>query len=561
MSESLDVALTFAVAKTRQHYDVSLYEIGYEQDVELGILAGKQSRFPRDPNIPREAYECLYSTWIANCLNGSQADVVFVVRSKLGDTDHVVGMLAAKIEHKSGHIILLAVSPEHRRQGLGKLLIASAYNWVSTKGISLVFVTTQEENTSAVTLYKSCGGLKHRTSFDFHFWLRGLQFADPASSEIPNAKPFTCKNDISNVLRVMKSGMSHTHWHYGPECEKFLETELGAAKCLLTTSGTSALELSALCIGCQPGMEIIMPSYTFVSTALAFVTHGAVPVFVDIRADTQNIDETKIEAAITSKTTAIVCVHYAGVACEMDTIMSIAKRYGLYVIEDNAHGIFGTYKGRPLGTIGDLGCLSFHYTKNFTCGEGGALLLKNKTMLSQALISWEKGTNRCDFLEGKVSKYYWVDRGGSFVLSELNAAVLYSQLSSREFILKERLRIWHFYHAKLEHLENSKKLKRPVIPMHCEHNAHIYYIRVYDTRDSSRLAASAKKSKIGLFTHYEPLHASTGATKFARAHQDCPETDLCALTLFRLPIWVGMSEAELERVVKIIYLTLGDRST
>lgn len=529
--------------------------------MKLGILAGGQSRFARDPNIPREAYERVYSTWIANCLNGSQADVVFVARNKLGDTDHIVGMLAAKIHDEAGHIILLAVSPEHRRQGIGKLLIASAYNWFLTRGISLAFVTTQEENTSAVTLYESCGGLKQRASFDFHFWLRGIQFADPASSDIPNAKPFTCKNDISNVLRVMQSGMSHTHWHYGPECEKLLEAELGAAKCLLTTSGTSALELSALCIGCQPGMEIIIPSYTFVSTALAFVTHGAVPVFVDIRADTQNIDETKIEAAITSKTVAIVCVHYAGVACEMDTIMSIAKHYGLYVIEDNAHGIFGTYKGRPLGTIGDLGCLSFHYTKNFTCGEGGALLLNNRTLVSRALISWEKGTNRFDFLEGKVSKYYWVDKGGSFVLSELNAAVLHSQLSSRNFVLQDRLRIWYFYHAKLEHLENSKMLKRPFIPAHCEHNAHIYYIRVYDAQDRHRLAESAKKFKIGLFTHYEPLHASTGAAKFARVHQDCQETESCALTLFRLPIWVGMSEAELERVVEMIDAVFRDRST
>jgi dTDP-4-amino-4,6-dideoxygalactose transaminase len=264
---------------------------------------------------------------------------------------------------------------------------------------------------------------------DFHFWLGSKCFNDvETNSDVPQNIPFFTGSEVRNLQDLFERQQIATHGKYGKLCQNRLESELGARKVLLVTSGTSALELCSLAICTQPGDEIIMPTYTFVSTATAFVNHGGVPVFVDIRRDTQNIDESKIEDAITEKTKAIVVVHYAGVPCEMDIILDIARRHGLRVIEDNAHGIFSTYKGKNLGTLGDLAALSFHYTKNLSCGEGGAVVVNAPELISRCMVAWEKGTNRFDFIAGKVDKYAWVDKGSSFVMSELNAAVLAAQV-------------------------------------------------------------------------------------------------------------------------------------
>jgi len=291
-----------------------------------------------------------------------------------------------------------------------------------------------------------------------------------------------------------------------------------------------------------------------VSTANAFLIHGAKPVFVDIRSDTQNIDETKIEAAVRPGITRAICVvHYAGVPCEMDKIMDIAKRHNLLVIEDNAHGIFSRYKGKMLGTIGHLGAFSFHYTKNIATGEGGAVAVNRQELIRQAMLVYEKGTNRFDFLQGRVSKYNWVTKGGSFPMSEIAAAVLLGQLESRDTIQSSRMRTWKLYHDALEKLELEGKLRRPVIPEGCTHNAHIYYIRVPKVSDFKRVAQTAGLRKISIFTHYEPLHNSTGGRKYGRTHGTCSEADACASQLYRLPMWAGLTDHDIERVVDAVY--------
>jgi len=330
-----------------------------------------------------------------------------------------------------------------------------------------------------------------------------------------------------------------------------LKCDLGVKHALLVSSGTSALEMCAMCIGAKPGTEVILPSYTFVSTANAFVTFGATPVLVDIRADTQNIDERKIEEAITPRTRAICVVHYAGVPCEMDVIMAIARRHDLLVVEDNAHGVYSSYKGQMLGSIGDCAALSFHYTKNLACGEGGALLVNNPRLVQTAYIAWEKGTNRMDFLLGKVDKYTWIDKGGSYVMSEISAAVLHAQLEERVMINASRMQVWETYHAALEGLEAKGKLVRPVIPEGCTHNAHIFYIRVRDPEDCAKLDRLAKERNIGIFSHYLALHNSPGAAKYGRS-MDCPESSRCTTQLRRLPIWVGLGTEQVAFVVTTV---------
>ncbi|XRB07643.1 dTDP-4-amino-4,6-dideoxygalactose transaminase [Pycnococcus provasolii] len=389
-------------------------------------------------------------------------------------------------------------------------------------------------------VYEKCGGLCVEAEYDFHFWTTLEPFDDPKSSDIPNCKPFLVGHELDNIKDMFSSRSIATHAKYGPLCQEFLEKELGAMKVLLVCSGTAGLEVSSLCCDIHEGDEVIVPSYTFVSTANAFVLHGATPVFVDIRSDTQNIDETKIEAAITEKTKAIAVVHYAGVPCEMDAIMDIAERRNLIVVEDNAHGVFSSYKGRKLGTIGHLGVLSFHYTKNIVCGEGGAVIINRPEMLSRAMIAWEKGTNRFDFLSGKVDRYAWVDRGSSFILSELQSAVLYAQLCNWQQIIERRLFVWNTYHALLELSERTGRLRRPIIPDGCAHNAHIYYVRIPDPTQFSRVAELAKERRVGIFTHYVPLHSSTGGSKYGRASDSLLEVNLCYAQLYRLPMWVGI---------------------
>jgi len=328
---------------------------------------------------------------------------------------------------------------------------------------------------------------------------------------------------------------------YTKKCNAWIEDKTGTAKALLTTSCTHALEMAALLCEIEPGDEVIMPSYTFVSTADAFVLRGAEIVFVDIRPDTMNINETLIEAAITEKTKAIVPVHYAGVACEMDTIMDVAKRYNLKVVEDAAQGIMSTYKGQALGAIGDFGCYSFHETKNYSMGEGGALLIKNSDDINRAEIIREKGTNRSRFFRGEIDKYTWVEAGSSYLPSELNAAYLYAQLDDAQTIFDDRMRSWNTYYELLKPLADSGYIELPVIPEGLTHNAHMFYIKCKDLEERSALIAFLKERGVGAVFHYIPLHSAPAGIEHGRFHGEDKYTTKESERLTRLPLWYGLT--------------------
>lgn len=339
---------------------------------------------------------------------------------------------------------------------------------------------------------------------------------------------------------------------YTKKCNAWIEEQTKTAKALLTTSCTHATEMAALLCDIQPGDEVIMPSYTFVSTADAFVLRGANVVFVDIRPDTMNIDETKIEDAITEKTKAIVPVHYAGVACEMDTIMDIARRHNLKVIEDAAQGVMSFYKGHALGTIGDYGCFSFHETKNYSMGEGGALLIHDPAMIEEAEIVREKGTNRSKFFRGQIDKYTWVNAGSSYLPSELNAAYLWAQLEAADKIYDDRMATWNHYYEGFKELEKEGYIQLPVVPEGCRHNAHMFYIKAKDLEERSRLIKYLKENEIQAVFHYIPLHSAPAGQKFGRFHGEDIYTTKESERLMRLPMYYGLESDTVERIIETV---------
>jgi dTDP-4-amino-4,6-dideoxygalactose transaminase len=362
---------------------------------------------------------------------------------------------------------------------------------------------------------------------------------------IPFNKPYLTGKELHYISEAHARGQLAGDGYFTKQCNAWLEEKTGCRKALLTHSCTAALEMAAILADIQPGDEVIMPSYTFVSTANAFVLRGGVPVFVDIREDTLNIDEQLIEAAITPRTKAIVPVHYAGVACEMDTIMAIARNHNLLVIEDAAQGVMATYKGRPLGSIGDLGCYSFHETKNIIAGEGGALLINNPTFAERAEIIREKGTNRSQFFRGQVDKYTWVDVGSSYLPGELIAAFLWAQMEEAEKITAKRLEIWDDYHQAFEDLETAGRLRRPIEPTNCVHNGHMYYLLLRDLDDRSRFIHSMKEISINCVFHYVPLHSASFASMLKSSQNmrsSLKNTDLLSDRLVRLPLWIGMEQ-------------------
>lgn len=336
------------------------------------------------------------------------------------------------------------------------------------------------------------------------------------------------------------------------KCSRWLTDKTGTAATLLTTSCTHALEMAAILADIKPGDEVIMPSYTFVSTADAFVLRGARIVFVDVRPDTMNIDEKLIEAAITSKTRAIAPVHYAGVGCEMDEIMDIARRYDLKVVEDTAQGIMSEYKGRALGTFGDFGCLSFHETKNYSMGEGGALLINCEDMIEQAEIIREKGTDRSKFYRGQIDKYTWVDYGSSYLPSEMNAAYLYAQLEEADKVNDSRLCCWKRYYENLSELSDKERIELPFVPGYCKHNAHMFYIKAKDIEERSRLIAFLKERGVGSVFHYIPLHSSPAGRKFGRFSGEDVYTTRESERLLRLPMWYGLTEENVDYVCECV---------
>ncbi len=362
-----------------------------------------------------------------------------------------------------------------------------------------------------------------------------------------NVAPFTGKE-----FEYIKEAISQEHicgdGIFTGKCNRWIEERTGTAKALLTTSCTHATEMAALLLDLKPGDEVIMPSYTFVSTADAFVLRGAVPVFVDIRPDTMNIDENLIENAVTEKTRAIVPVHYAGVSCEMDKIMELAKKYSLAVIEDAAQGVCSSYKGRALGSIGDYGCFSFHETKNFSMGEGGALLIRDAEHIEDAEILREKGTNRSKFFRGQIDKYTWVNYGSSYLPSDMNAAYLWAQLEVADKITEARMHSWNSYYEQLKQLEDEGKAELPVVPEGCGHNAHMFYLKAKDLEERTRLIEYLKKEGVQTVFHYVPLHTAPAGQKFGRFCGEDRYTTKESERLLRLPMYYGLKEEEVSFV-------------
>ncbi|MGH8559414.1 MAG: dTDP-4-amino-4,6-dideoxygalactose transaminase [Methylococcales bacterium] len=368
--------------------------------------------------------------------------------------------------------------------------------------------------------------------------------------------PFNRPSMVGKELAYIQQAVENMHISGdGPfthRCHAWLEEHLGCQRALLTHSCTAALEMTALLADIQPGDEIIMPSFTFVSTANAFVLRGGVPVFVDIRPDTLCIDEKLIEAAITPKTKAIVAVHYAGVGCEMDPINTLSGKYGLLVIEDAAQGICSRYKGRPLGSLGTLAAISFHETKNVIAGEGGALLINEPRWIERAEIIREKGTNRKQFFRGLVDKYSWVDIGSSYLPSEITAAFLWAQLESAQNLTRQRMAVWQLYHVAFEDLEQRGLLRRPVIPPECQHNGHLYYILLPDLSTRQKAIERLNKAGIGAVFHYVPLHTSPAGQRYGRAVGTLARTDNASACLLRLPLWVGITAAQITQIVAAV---------
>ena len=355
---------------------------------------------------------------------------------------------------------------------------------------------------------------------------------------IPFNKPFMTGRELAYIARAHANGHLAGNGAFSKRCSAWLEERIGSQKALLTHSCTAALEMAAILSGVGPGDEVIMPSFTFVSTANAFVLRGAVPIFVDIEPDTLNMDATKIEAAITPRTKAIVPVHYAGVGCDMDAIMDIAGRHDLVVIEDAAQGLLADYRDRPLGGIGHMAALSFHETKNIISGEGGALLVNDLRFAERAEIIREKGTNRSQFFRGQVDKYTWVDVGSSYLPSEILAAFLAAQIEEADTINARRLALWNRYHEAFAPLEAAGRLRRPIVPAHCTHNAHMYYLLLDNLDARTQFIASLKANDIHPVFHYVPLHSAPAGRKYGRASGDLAITDRTGERLVRLPLWL-----------------------
>ncbi len=373
-------------------------------------------------------------------------------------------------------------------------------------------------------------------------------------ASIPFNKPYIAKTLTFKVLEeVLQSDHLMGDGDFTNRCHSWLHHQTGAAKSLLTHSCTGALELAALLLNVMPGDEIIMPSFTFVSTANAFVLRGGVPVFVDIRRDTLNLDESLIESAITKKTKAIVPVHYAGVSCEMDVIMDIANHHNINVIEDAAQGVMSEYLGKALGTIGHLGAYSFHGTKNIISGEGGALLINDIQYCERAEIVREKGTDRSKFIRSEVDRYTWQDVGSSFLPSELSAAFLWAQLNQAKEITLSRLKIWNFYHELLGPIEKKGYLRRPFIPKECSHNGHIYYVVLPNQIDCPKLISDMANFGVQVQSHYVPLHDSRGGRRYGKKNSDLLITENIAKQIIRLPIWVGLKQEQQEMIVHQLF--------
>jgi dTDP-4-amino-4,6-dideoxygalactose transaminase len=373
---------------------------------------------------------------------------------------------------------------------------------------------------------------------------------------LPFNRPHLTGREFANMQRAVENLHLSGDGPFTRQCQAWLKDRVGSRHALLTHSCTAALEMAALLIGVQAGDEVLMPSFTFVSTASAFVLRGARPVFVDVRPDTLNIDETALEEAMTPATRAIVAVHYAGVPCEMDSIASIARLRHTAIIEDAAQALGSMYQGRPAGSLGDIAALSFHETKNVIAGEGGALLLNDDRFAERAEIIRDKGTDRSKFLRGQVDKYTWVDLGSSFLPSELTAAFLYAQMEEAHEITRRRREVWSWYYERFGELERKGCVRRPIVPVGCEHNAHMFYLLVSDLATRTRLLACLNENGVNAVFHYVPLHSSVAGRRFGRSSGSLRNTNATADRLVRLPLWVGMDQDDVDRVAGLVQSAL-----
>jgi len=562
--------------------------------IDLGLVSGEHSRFRRDPALTRAQFEAMYRAWVCNSIGRKAADEVLVCRKK--NTGEVAGMITLKVVLSddgvgtdpgdgSGRnknekenvkdatngalpsptnaaptaviIGLLAVSPKYQRQGVGRTLMRAAFQWAMKHNAHLIEVSTQEENAGAMRFYASQGFQQVSRKTNYHIWIP----SSVVGSRVHFNAPYLTGREVLALNDVIESSALDSLGKYTRRCQEWMERTLGCPQALLTHSATAALEQAAILCELKQGDEVIMPSYTFVSTANAVVLRGAIPVFVDVVPEDITINVSAIEAAVTEKTKAIIVVHYAGMPCDMDPIMAVAKRHNLYVIEDAAQALLSKYKGRHLGTIGHFGCFSFHYTKNTFCGEGGALLVNDEKFLVQSRIVREKGTNRSDFMDNKVAKYEWLSIGSSFEPSELSAAFLLSQLEEARECKGRRLRVCFAYQYLLAALEESGKLTLARVegaapdeePKGSTGNGHIFWIMFNSSSEREAAGAWMQKHGVQCCRHYVPLHLSEGGRRYARSVGDMRTTIRVGEDLLRLPVWYGMTWAHVHRVVEALY--------
>jgi dTDP-4-amino-4,6-dideoxygalactose transaminase len=528
--------------EVRQKPSKELYELAY--------IAGHASRFARDPSLTRAQFERMFRTWMKNIVKREVADEVFGC-AKTGTND-VIGFISVKLEDDGfASVPLFAVSASVRGRGIGAMLMNRVLLWCEEHR-RVLRVDTQAENAIARSFYEKFGFVEEVatvTKRDYHIWM-------PVKGIVRANVPYVTYRESENLKSMFRTKEIESMGPFTARAKKWIEEKIGSSCVLLSGSATAALDHAAILSGVEHRDEVIIPSYTFVSTANCFALRGATLVYVDVRADTLNIDETKIEAAITSRTKAICVVHYAGLPCEMDTIMEIAKRHNLIVIEDAAQAFLSTYKGRFLGSIGHLACFSFHYTKNVIAGEGGALCVNDPRFINRAYVVWEKGTNRFEFLQGKVDKYCWIDIGSSFVPNECMSAFLCAQLDESEQINAKRKAICSAYSDALNPLKVSHQLQ--FLPdSENNGNGHLFWI-IFPTTELFVSAQKAlKELEVQCFTHYVALHSSPAGEKYGRVHDSLDVTNVASKRLIRLPVWNAMNWQHVWKVVSAFYVAVG----
>jgi dTDP-4-amino-4,6-dideoxygalactose transaminase len=514
------------------------------QLTDLSYISGHCSRFNMDPALTKRQFRSIYSSWIDNIISKAESEYLLVAYDSLNGSD-VCGFVSFSVNDGVGKIGLLAVVPTKHRSGIGSQLMRKAEVIMKEQGCLKVHVQTQKSNAGACAFYRSLGFSQAFEEMVLHFWL--LLDTVPIKQNVP----YFTGLELSSISKLVQSQCIESPGDYTKACQNWLSEQM---KCpvLLTGSATSALEQAALLCGIGNDDEVIMPSFTFVSTANSVCLRGAVPVFVDIDKHCQ-IDISKVEAAITQKTKAVIAVHYGGTCCDIATLRDICNHYGLYLIEDAAHAFLSSFKGKKLGTFGHFGCLSFHVTKNTICGEGGALLINDASMIDRAHIIWEKGTNRFDFINGRVSKYKWIDLGSSYVPNEMSCAFLSAQLEDAYYCCKRRRAITDTYHHFLSHPKVKKKLVGMMERCNdVEGNGHLFWI-ILQEQDSIHFKEYMQSNGITCYSHYEPLHSSPGGKKYGKQDTSSMErTDIVAHSLVRLPVWTEMNHCEVYRVLSTV---------